>query len=349
MTPRKLSYKPFFLTLLLGLLLSGCGGAPSNNPSFDSSTIDGEIEVDDGIVMLSFVSASPDQISLKGQGGAESSIVTFVVTDTSSDPIGGVQVRFSLDTSVGGISLAGSYTLVSSDGDGLIAVTVASGTVSTVAHVVAEVIGSDVAAISDDITVSSGIPVDGHLSVGADWYKSGTLDTVGTNVGFVVVASDQFGNYAFDGTRISFWTPYYGAIDSSCTISSGRCSASWTSTAGAGIINPYNDPWIPVLVFSSGAEFFNDLNGNNVYDDNEAFVDLGEAYLDLNTNASYEVGEYFLDSNDNGIRDEGNGVYDGPCQKETCPGKSAVTIWTEMRLHMCPSDVEGLGYPCEQD
>ncbi len=57
------------------------------------------------------------------------------------------------------------------------------------------------------------------------------------------------------------------------------------------------------------SEKFTDLNGNNIFDSNEDFIDLGnknwdlgEDYNDLNNNNEYDIGEPFID--------EGNGKYD---------------------------------------
>lgn len=359
MIPRMLKIGLCLFVAAFALLLAGCGGAPANNPNYSTpSTGDTEIVVvDDGIMVLSYVSASPDKIGLKGQGGTESSIVSFKVTDTADSPLSGVQVSFSLDTSVGGIVLRGS-TLVRSDSDGLAAITVVSGTVSTVAHVVAKLYGNDVSSISEDITISTGIPVYGRLAAGGEQNEPKTLGFVGTEVELTVVASDQFGNYAFDGTRVSLWSPYAGAVDSSCTLIDGRCSATWVSAAGADApivsvvstaVGDLTYVMAPILVYASGAESFKDENGNNMYDSGEVFADLGEAFLDVNRSGNFDADEFFVDKNKNGLRDEGNGVYDGPCLTDNCEGGAAVYVWTELWLSLCPEEVEGMGLPCEKN
>jgi len=329
------------------MALAGCGGSPAENPNYEAPSgstggvpTEEEITVDDGIRVLRFVSASPDQIGLKGQGGTESSIVTFRVTDTSEEPLSDIQVSFELDTQVGGVELRGS-TSVFTGPNGLASITVSSGTVSAVVHVVAKIVGTDVSSISPDITVSTGVPVSGRLAVGADWHAPGTFDFVGVDVNVNIVATDQFGNYAFDGTRVGFWSPYTGGIASSCTLKDGECEVIWNSTPNAGLFFPdLTDPWVKFLVFAAGAEAFTDTNGNNLYDEGEQFTDLGEAYLDVNENGMFDSDELFVDTNENGVRDEGNGVYDGPCLSDECPGESSVTIWAMGRIHVCPMKLD---------
>jgi hypothetical protein len=55
---------------------------------------------------IQFVSASPVTIGLKGTGLGETSTVIFKVVDSSGGPRPGVSVAFSLNTTVGGISLS---------------------------------------------------------------------------------------------------------------------------------------------------------------------------------------------------------------------------------------------------
>ena len=58
---------------------------------------------------ISFESADPEVIVLKGTGGGtgrqESSTVTFKVVDSDNNPVPGIDVEFALSTEVGGLSL----------------------------------------------------------------------------------------------------------------------------------------------------------------------------------------------------------------------------------------------------
>jgi hypothetical protein len=65
---------------------------------------------------------------------------------------------------------------------------------------------------------------------------------------------------------------------------------------------------------AKGTEDFFDNNGNKIFDDGDGFpleFDLGEPYSDNNDNEIYDVGEHFVDSNGNGMRDLGDGLWNG--------------------------------------
>lgn len=324
---------PFFALVAVMSVLAGCGGAPSG----------GTVQVDDGVTVISFVSASPDQIGLKGQGGIENSVVTFKVTDTSENAIVGAPVTFTLDSTVGGATLLGNRISVPTGLDGTAAITVQSGTVSTVVRVSAQVTGTDSVSISPDITISTGIPVASLFSMSFDpsWFAPETLIKDGVEINIQIIAGDQFGNPAFDGTRVSFWSPYYGAIAPSCTLSDGSCTSRWISASGI-LTEPANTRWVPILAYANGGEAFTDLNGNNMWDLGEPFTDLGEAFLDANEDGVYNLGEFFVDSNQNEVHDEGNGVYDGPCVSN-CEGAKSITIWRQGRIFLCGDDTDTTG------
>ena len=118
---------------------------------------------------IQFVSASPTVIALKGTGGAglqETSIVTFKLINETGGPVAGQTVDFSLSTEVGGI------TLMPASGetgfDGKVATIVQSGTVATPVRVIALANGNTIQTQSDQLTITTGIPVDGGLSLSAD-------------------------------------------------------------------------------------------------------------------------------------------------------------------------------------
>ena len=95
---------------------------------------------------LSFVSAEPTSIRIKGTGGtgsSESSLITFKVSDANGQAIAQQQVDFSLDTSVGGISFSNGNTTISntSNSSGLVSASVLSGTIPTPVRVLATAIG----------------------------------------------------------------------------------------------------------------------------------------------------------------------------------------------------------------
>jgi hypothetical protein len=102
----------------------GCGG---NDMITASTTLSGATITKTGTVnvqpatagQLTFVSALPQNISLKGTGGAgrqETSTVTFKVLDRNSNPVSGQVVSFSLNTNVGGLALNPTSATTGADG-----------------------------------------------------------------------------------------------------------------------------------------------------------------------------------------------------------------------------------------
>ncbi|TGD71184.1 hypothetical protein E4634_19435 [Mangrovimicrobium sediminis] len=280
---------------------------------------------------LTYISAEPDYIVLKGTGGGpdrvEQSTVTFTATDADGNPLSGAEVLFSLTTEVGGLSL--SPTSAISDADGLVSTVVSSGDVATVVRVLATappVNGSaEVSAVSDELTVSTGLPDQNSISLSiSDTFVVATgMREDGVTRSVNVRMADKFNNPVPDGTAALFTTEY-GAIEPSCTTVDGACSVQWVSqqprlptllenqplvvrTHDPGYSCPsHNGSSGPcpddlgsirggrstVLVTALGEESFIDRNGNGVFDQAEADEDL----FDNKT-------EPFLDHNENGLFD----------------------------------------------
>ncbi len=302
------------VALVLVKLLVACGGAPAGNTS-DS--------VDDSRTpTIAFTSVSESQLVLRGQGGVENSIVTFLVTDAANAPLANQSVEFSLSTDVGGINFVGGDTVTSSS-DGQVSVIVQSGSFPIAVQVIATIAGTTTRAVSNEIQISTSIFSAGDFSIGpnpedisgsdngANIVNGGAI--IGnTTVGMTVLASDQFGHAVLDGSRVTVVTPENGLVDpSTCEMSGGSCNITWASTQpGADKIGLR----VTVLAYASGAEEFTDLNSNNIYELNEPFDDLPEAFVDANENGVYDQGELFIDNNSNGVYDAtGNGFWDGPC------------------------------------
>lgn len=325
------------LTALIGfiVMLVACGGAPGNNSNISTPSPGGETEVDDGVINIQFVSASNTQVFLRGQGGIETSIVTFKTTNSSGNPLPNVAVSFQLNTSLGGVRLLGDVQGVRTDSSGNASITISSGTVPTPARVTAVIDGSEVSAISDDITISTGVPVANKFSIAAnpDWFVDEARDKIGVTTTISVLATDQAGNPAFDGIGVSFWSPETGAITASCVLNNGGCSAEWRSSGSMGA----SDLFSRVFAFTEGAEAFVDLNGNSIFDAGETFTDLGEPFVDTNESGTYDLSEPFVDIDGNGVWDmTGNGLYDGPCLGENpeCSGEDTV-ISLQGSLYLC--------------
>jgi hypothetical protein len=82
-----------------------------------------------------FVSATPEQLGLKGSGLVETSIVVFQVFDITGMPVANKTVNFALTTEIGGITLSVAQAI--SNAQGLVQTVVNAGTVPTTVRVTA--------------------------------------------------------------------------------------------------------------------------------------------------------------------------------------------------------------------
>lgn len=217
---------------------------------------------------LSFVSAEPASIRIKGAGGtgsSESSLITFKVSDANGQPIAQQTVEFSLDTVVGGISFAEGVitTTNTSNSAGIVSASVLSGTVPTPVRVVATAVDTNnksVTTQSEQLSINTGLPQQLGFSLSANLFNPEAGDYSGEKVVITAYASDSFGNPAPDDTTINFTTEG-GQIPATCLTLGGSCSLEWEST-GTRVSNNR----ITILAYALGHETFFDTNGNNVFD-----------------------------------------------------------------------------------
>jgi hypothetical protein len=271
---------------------------------------------------IQFISASPVTIGLKGTGLAETSTVIFKVVDSTGGPRPGVSVAFSLNTTVGGISI--SPVKATSAADGTVQTVVSSGTQHTSVHVTATIASPALSTQSSVLTVTTGLPASAGFSiaVGTPSYPtSGSLacsnveayGTDGVTVPVTVRLSDRYNNPAPDGTSIAFNTNG-GHVVGFCTTPStpgaadGTCTVNWTSANPRPQLNSDSPALLhagraTIFATAIGEESFTDTNGNGYWDTGEPFVHLGEPYRDDNENNTYDSGEFFLDFNQSGARD----------------------------------------------
>lgn len=253
-----------------------------------------------GVSSIRFMSASPETIVLKGTGSAdfpEVSQVSFKVVDSNGAPIQNALVTFSLSTATGGIlleSTAGSgpsETVTKSTGaDGLVQVTVQSGTIPTPVWVIASTTDSGGKAITTQsvkLSISTGRPAQDRMSLAVETHNIEGLDYDGEKVGVTVRLSDRLGNPVPDGTSVNFIAS--GAqIGATCQTKAGACSVDFVSS------NPRLDGRIAILAYALGEESFTDLNSDNLYAlavEGPNFTDLGNAFLDANENGLFDAGE----------------------------------------------------------
>jgi hypothetical protein len=222
---------------------TGCSGSDvitaSASANSQSLTASGTVTVAQAAIgSISFISATPSTITLKGvgsAGGSATSTVVFQVLDTSGGPRAGATVTMSLNTTVGGITLA--PTTATTDANGQVQTVVSGGTVATSVRVTASTVtagGTTVSTESNSLTVSTGIPTSHNISLAVG---SSTIcpnveawDRDGVTVPVTVSMTDRFSNPVPDGTTANFQTTL-GGIQASCQTTGGSCSVTWTSKA----------------------------------------------------------------------------------------------------------------------
>ncbi|MGI1968265.1 Ig-like domain-containing protein [Shewanella baltica] len=237
------------------------------------------------LASLSFESAEPTQIRIKGAGGtgsSESSLVSFKVTSANGQPAAQQKVSFTLDTVVGGLSFANGTANAQSltNSQGIASVRVLSGTVPTPVRVVATAIDADTREVitsqSEQLTVNTGLPQQLGFSLSTTVFNPEAGDFNGETATITIRASDSFGNPAPDDTAVNFTTEG-GGITSPCLTKNGTCSVVWTSQTAR-----VPDHRITILAYALGHETFFDTNGNNIFDDADISKDInGTPVTDL--------------------------------------------------------------------
>lgn len=300
---------------------------------------------------LQFVSATPPTIGLKGTGLAETSTVIFKVVDSTGGPRPGATVTFSLNTTVGGLSLAPSSAV--SGADGAVQTVVSSGTVHTAVRVTASIASPALSTQSSVLTVTTGLPASAAFSiaVGPPTYGTNGLSSPpacpnveaysidGVIVPITVRLADRYNNPAPDGTAVAFNTDG-GHVGGNCTTPSspansgdGTCSVNWTSANPRPVLADDSPPLLAngraqVLATAIGEESFTDVHGSGFYQPGDPFQNLGDPYRDDNENGQYDLGEYFLDYFHTGKYEAGSGTFIGI----TCTGTSAGSTCTTSTL-----------------
>jgi hypothetical protein len=272
------------------------------------------------ISSLQFVSANPTNISVKGMGGNEVSTVTFRVLDSGGNPIGGTNVNFSLNTSVGGLNLSSSTAV--SNVAGNVVTQVNAGTILTPVRVTATTPSTTpvLSTQSSQLYVSTMIPDQAHFSLSVTNFNTESWDYDGVLTDVTARLADRFGNPVPDGTAVVF-TAEGGAIQPGCSTSGGACTVTWTSQ------NPRPaDGRLTILAYAVGEESFIDANGNGRFDSGESFTDLAEAYRDDNESGTYALGELFVDFNSNSSRNTGDGAFTGVLCNSGCAASNTLNV-----------------------
>lgn len=326
-----------------------CAGAGGNSDTAVAILVNGEETLTlqrsfdiqaEQIGSIEFISAEPQTITLSGTGGQGNtsvSTVTFQVNGALGNPLSQQEVNFSLNTEVGGLSLAPSSGFTNSEGQ--VSTQVTAGSVPTSVRVTATTVAQDGAEIqtqSDLLAVNTGLPDQNSFTLSASSLNPEAFDIAGQEVTLVVRLADTFNNPVPDGTTVSFTTEG-GTVEPSCTTASGSCTVTWTSSNPA-----VDDHRVTVLATAIGHETLFDSNGNNSFDDAEnnpiedtsesgfgvsdygevGFVDMSEAWRDDDEDRVKDSSEIFLDFDDDGEFDSADALFNGPqCLSENFCGQ----------------------------
>lgn len=250
-------------------------------------------------VSLAFISASPEQIFLKGSGFTESSIVTFEVRDAAGNPLPNKLVELRLQTGAGGVTMEGrgvesvdplsaSPFTQTSNALGRVSVRVNSGTQPTPVRVHAKLSGEAVATVSSNLSVGIGLPSQLNFSMSQRVFNIEGYDRDNTPNTYTILAADRSGNPVPLGTVINFVTES-GQIESSKQITQVNGISQATVNYASASPKPV-DGRATIVAYALGEESFIDKNGNNVYDSsqNEEFQDLGNIFKDRNFDGLYD-------------------------------------------------------------
>ncbi len=305
----------------------GATGCSGDDVITASATVDGIQRSAVGAVTVAastvgsieFESVSPAQIGLRGTGGigiAETSTVVFRVVDLTGGPSIGRNVSFSLNTTVGDITL--SPTTAISGADGRVQTVVQSGTIATSIRVTATVtdVTPTIGSQSSELVITTGLPDQNSVSLAVAVHNVEGLDLDGTLNEVTVRLSDRFNNPVPDGTAVTLSTEG-GQIAGACTTTtdattSGVCTVNWVSQNPRPIEKlPSRAGRATIYVTTIGEESFVDVNGSGFFDDDDTFTDLGEPYLDENENDGYDLGEPFVDFDNSGDYTGPDGLFSG--------------------------------------
>ncbi|NMB75795.1 MAG: hypothetical protein GYA21_11800 [Myxococcales bacterium] len=301
-----------------------------------SAYIDGENasdEVQINVRQLGFVEykgAVPAKLGVKGSGVNESSVLTFVVKDTTGATFpAGQLVEFTMSNAPG-VTL--EPLSERTDDKGEVRTTLKSGTLATTVTVTATArVGvQSLQATSNAIAIVGAKPNARYMTFSCELLNVGGLVIDFQEVKCTVGLADRYTNKIGFATNVTFKTEAGSITPSAATEETGDkmglatvllrtsnprpadvspLSSEPRMTVGNHVYNP-RDGLLMIIAATTGEEEFTDVNGNGVYDTNEPYVDLAEPYLDEDDDGIHDANEQFIDANGNFSWDGPNGQWD---------------------------------------
>ena len=241
---------------------------------------------------LVYTSATiPLMVSSAAATGLKQSTLKFQVLDSSGLGMAGQTVNISLASaaigagvtfSVGGVATT-SIQSVPTDGNGFASVTVSSGGLPTPVVLTAVLSSnSTVIASSSGVAVTSGRATQNAASLSATKLSIEGFNTDGVQTTLTMRVADRQGNPVPAGAPVNF-VASHGLVQGTCLIDENSgCSVLYTTQG----IRPLNGR-VAILAYMDGEESFVDLNGDNIWQSNEAFFAVGTLYRDDDENRIY--------------------------------------------------------------
>lgn len=244
---------------------------------------------------ITYVSANPSTIFLRGSGLTQQSTVSFQVVDSAGNPLPNRRVSLELSTFAGGLTIDNGTVPITkdTDGQGRVDALVNSGTVPTPVRVRATLVGTTISTVSNELTVGIGLPAQANFGLAQTAANIEGYDYIDTPNSYAVVASDRRGNPVPAGTAITF-TAEGGQIETRRVIELTSLGIARADAAFVSNLPKPLDGRVTIVAYALGEESFKDLNGNNVFDAGEPFQDLGDVYVDRQFNGIPESDDEFI-------------------------------------------------------
>lgn len=256
---------------------------------------------------IQFVSVDNATICQKGTGCPSVANVVFKTVDQTGAAQQGVPVDFTLDNTAA--TLGSTFGVTGADGT--VSVAVAAKNTPSPVRVIAKVQGTALQTVSNQLTVSGGLPVagigDSHtgISFAADRYSLDyNLD--GDAAQLSLRLTDRYGAPAVDGTVVNLVSDGGTVVPAYCVTKDGEGACKVKLVVSNP--RPVNGR-VHVVAYANGQEYFVDTNGDGVHGATETFDDSPAAVcLDKDENGTCGPTEYLV-GNIN-APDVGNGVWD---------------------------------------
>lgn len=278
---------------------------------------------------------SPSQIFVGGNGLQEQATAVFRVRSGTTAVGSGVRLKISVVNNVGGVQIGerGKTAPVEAltDANGVVSVSVFSGTIPTPVKLRAELVSdSTVFVETQNLSIASGPPSQRFMSVSATRINILGADVDGDTTEITVRVADRQGNSVPDGTVINFIAEG-GQVGSTCTTVTvnkiSKCSVIFETQ------NPRPaDGRVSVLVYTEGTKDYIDLNGNNRFDSADTLINIGDAYRDDNEDNIYNPGESVITRGATGGTCTTSSGAPFPARENTCDSTLKTTVRQQIVL-----------------